>query len=687
MLALALLTASGPMAFAGQKTVCTITLNSTQEQATFKKFLSPKDFKFIELTDFDPGHIGTDRVKSQWFKKACDAKLQCDIIVSSAHFGGLFWGISGYQLGMDAIEQNSCSNTCDGILKHPKEVFLFGCNTLADKGRDSRTQAAYAQVLVDHGQPRTMADRNAETRYGAVGSTFESRMRRAFAGVPHIYGFDSTSPSGAHVQPALEQYFKSMPDYATYLEGAGSSAAPNQNLAKALAETSFQQTSGVGINQNDTELPYRQQICTTYDLRLTLEERTKHVVQMMTSTDRFIYLDVARNFFNQNLAPIKIDQFATSALKKLTSDQPTLEALETLRTSSTTSVTLQLDLLHLQSQLGLRSKADFEEKSLAMLRPLVKNLTSSNSDLLCSSLYTHDLHIKVGLEDFKDRDLQSVSLLYALECLDTDDARITAAVLPLADKIRAANSGSDMRAYLLALSRLPGNNAEKIRRADQIDRWTTMLETYTLGLRASAESGEAQLATVQKLLARDIYELAFVFNMYLHMPRTSGLPEAILKNLNTTRGDETFGRQVLTIARLLPESSPAWSDFTRTIQSLEPNLRAMTLGIIGLMPVVPQPIVNLSITLVQANQQYPLYSAWIVAKAKLNLDQIAAVYLMIETNPDSGAASLARWILSQQPRESLPKNIRSWISGHAFSLDCQPALGTVQCSGEPVWLK
>ncbi len=113
----------------GKKTVCSMVINSADEINAFKSALSPNAFDFVELTQ-------NKKDSADWFRNSCAAKIQSDILVISGHFAGTFFGESGLNLPINDLESASCRSECDGILKRPKEVFLFGCNTLAGKKAD-----------------------------------------------------------------------------------------------------------------------------------------------------------------------------------------------------------------------------------------------------------------------------------------------------------------------------------------------------------------------------------------------------------------------------------------------------------------------------------------------------------------------------------------------------------------------
>ena len=192
-------------------TVCSMTLNSKDEREMFKKHLG-NAFNFVELVNPDD---------EEWLKKGCESQIQCDILVVSGHFGGSFFGSSG-RLSMEALENSSCQSSCKGLFESPKEVFLFGCNTMAGKQPDSRTMQEYADILYNEHRDvyptRLMAEEAAAYRYSSLGTQTQDRMKKVFKNA-RIYGFYSTSPSGKNISPRLHEYFKSLPeDYRSHLK-------------------------------------------------------------------------------------------------------------------------------------------------------------------------------------------------------------------------------------------------------------------------------------------------------------------------------------------------------------------------------------------------------------------------------------------------------------------------------------
>ncbi len=238
-----------------QKTVCSITINSDDEIKEFKKTLSPKLWNFIELTELDQ----EDGMKDHFLAAACKKKISCDILLISGHFGGSFFGKSGKTLSLDDLENLSCDKDCSGILQNPKEVFLFGCNTLATKEKDHRTPEEYRSVLLHDGFTLAQANEVVAYRYSEYGSSTQSRMMNIFNQTTRIYGFSSVAPLGTRVKSSLQNYLKeSKRLYSDFDEmNRKLQASKNQMLIKELSSFSITQVTGANVStEKKVEKPY-----------------------------------------------------------------------------------------------------------------------------------------------------------------------------------------------------------------------------------------------------------------------------------------------------------------------------------------------------------------------------------------------------------------------------------------------
>ena len=113
-------------AAASKTTVCTITVNSSDERETFRRNLPSDRYEFVELVE---------RGRPDWLASACRKGIRCDVLLISGHFDG---GDEFYSdrvdaresLPVDEMERVSCSDSCSGLFSQLREVYLFGCNTL-----------------------------------------------------------------------------------------------------------------------------------------------------------------------------------------------------------------------------------------------------------------------------------------------------------------------------------------------------------------------------------------------------------------------------------------------------------------------------------------------------------------------------------------------------------------------------
>jgi hypothetical protein len=667
---------------AAQKTVCTVTINSSDEKQSFIRNLPAGDFKFVELTDYDTTTKGAERGESQWFKNACEARVQCDVLMVSAHFGGFFFGATGYQLGVPSLEQKSCSNSCDGILKKPKEIFLFGCNTLAEKGKDSRTQQQYVDVLIHDGYRPDLAMQVAETRYGAVGSTFKDQMRRVFAGVPHIYGFSSVAPAGANVSPDLNRYFRSIPNYSAHLDEMARTTGTNQELVTAMQGTSMTQTSGVGTLANDAGVPYRHQICAMYDEGSSLADRTNVVAKMLLSSDRFIYLNSAVSFLKQNLTLIQGDPESTAVLTRVTHDQATMTEIDRLKTAPTTSVALRLDLMDLDVKLGRTKRSEFVSQAIGILKPLVRSLSQANADLVCSAIRAHDLKMNVRLEDFDVASLTRAAALYAMQCLSTNDERVTEALIPMINDNSVRSNGDNVRAYLLAMTHLPGRTDDKIKVANYTLTYAPIFAPYSYGLLATAETGSAQVRATDMLVKLDVNQAALPYNLFATLPRQQGLAVALLTSISSAQTKQSYRQQMTAILRLMPLDAPYWGNIANEVQKQDIVMQAIFMGIVEQSTPIPAQMTNLATYLLGATDKFGTYFGAVLARSALTTEQAQKVFEIIERNPLSGDAALAKYILSLQSPAVLTREMRKTITGLGYRPVCEVQGDILQCRGE-----
>ena len=284
-----------PLAAQGKYQVCSITINSANEIEAFRAHLPEEHFEFVELVPQVKGEH-YKKHDSHWFYKSCgDQQYNCDIVIISGHFGGTFFGEAGYTLPTQMLEEQSCNNSCGGILSGAKEVFLFGCNTLASKKPDDRTYQDYLNVLLEDSMAREMAERVATARYSPLGDSYKNRMKFTFSGSQTIYGFDMLSPLGKHMSPLLNKYLQSVNqqygDYNNYMNQKGYLKDPNPLLFPHVSHTTMAQTDTIL-----DELPHQtfSRKCLLYNEQAPFPERVlalKELFQTDSALKSFFAID------------------------------------------------------------------------------------------------------------------------------------------------------------------------------------------------------------------------------------------------------------------------------------------------------------------------------------------------------------------------------------------------------------
>ena len=193
---------------APKKTVCTITVNSSDEKEAFRRHLPKDQFEFVELVE---------RGRPDWLESARRKGIRCDVLVISGHYdGGDYAGGNEFfsehvdsheYLPVEEMERVACSASGDGLFSHLQAVYLFGCNTLNPEALRS-TPAEIARDLERTGHGSAEAERMARGWSARFADSSRDRMRHIFKGVPAIYGFSSVAPLGPVAATYLDRYFR-----------------------------------------------------------------------------------------------------------------------------------------------------------------------------------------------------------------------------------------------------------------------------------------------------------------------------------------------------------------------------------------------------------------------------------------------------------------------------------------------
>ncbi|AZZ37511.1 hypothetical protein CIK05_12140 [Bdellovibrio sp. qaytius] len=412
------------MSFAAPKNICTATLNSNEEAELFKKHLNPADWNFIELTD-----NALNKDDNQWLQKSCEKKIKCDILVVSGHFGGTFFGKSPFRLSVDDLETASCNTNCNGIIYQPKEVFLFGCNTLASKDKDRRTPEEYMRVLLEDGFSQAQASQIVSFRYSGFGDSFKTKMTQIFAKTPRIYGFSSIGPAGNTVEPYLDKYLSSTKaEYAQFDKyTAKQSTKPNTKFLEALKKTSVDQAVGGLLNMKRVEeKPY----CYIRSPKITNVDKIKYVEKLLSQGDGIKILSHIQNFIHT----LKADPTALTAAEKTAlesirhNDKIKNDLMTLLNLDGAVYIPLKTNVINALRDLEVISQEAAVEGMNRILQ-LDKPFTEEKQNYLCSS----HLSANITVDMIPAARFHESAFVIVLTCLTPNDSRITEKLLPNLD--------------------------------------------------------------------------------------------------------------------------------------------------------------------------------------------------------------------------------------------------------------
>ncbi|HZZ92915.1 MAG TPA: hypothetical protein VFE23_10145 [Usitatibacter sp.] len=400
---------AGPLP-AERETVCTITVNSTDERDVFRRELPEDRYRFVELVEHG---------RPDWLASACRAKVRCDVLVVSGHFAGSEFYSSkptiDETLKVDEMERAICTQSCPEVFSHLKEVYLFGCDTLKPDAVKSATPELVRAWVAD-GEPAPDAERDARALSERYGESSRDLMRRLFAHVPVIYGFASLAPLGRVSGPMLEHYFRSGPEVAV---GSGRVSA---GLLRLFAPSSMVVTSG----QADDEpyAAYRRETCRYYDARQSLAERIGSVHEVLAgdATALRMSFDRVEAFFGAIDAAARARDGTAQAMRTLASDAPAASRYLAL-TRHTRDPALRLRMVALARDVGWLDAQGERAEQRSLVRDVVSDpsMAYGEVELVCGLNAGHALD---GALDGSPP-LRTLSLAQAagVACLGSPEAR------------------------------------------------------------------------------------------------------------------------------------------------------------------------------------------------------------------------------------------------------------------------
>ena len=355
--AVALCLLAAPLPAAAERTVCTITVNSSDEKEAFRRFLPEPGHRFVELVE---------RGRPDWLASACRARVQCDVLIISAHYDG---GNTFFpdrleldeSLTVTELERASCSESCPSLFSNLKEVYLFGCNTLNPEPQDGAA-AEVMRSLVRDGLSVQEAQRQLRSLTAVHGESSRDRMRQIFDGVPVIYGFQSTAPVGTVAGATLNRHLR-----AAGVREVGS-GRPSRRLLDAFAPFGLAVTSGAGASGAQAEA--RADMCRFADDRLSTATKLafvhellqRHVGEARLQLDRIQRLTATLDEATRRMPPV------AQALEQIARDSAA--RAQWLDYAHGTEPTVQVRLLDVARDVGWLSIEEHLNELVAMLRTL-----------------------------------------------------------------------------------------------------------------------------------------------------------------------------------------------------------------------------------------------------------------------------------------------------------------------------
>ncbi len=373
---LACLAAAGSHAAgAAQKTVCTVTINSSDERDVFQRHLPRDQYRFVELVQ---------RGQPDWLASARRRGVSCDALIISGHFDD---GTEFYTdrfddrefLTVHEMQHESCSAAGNGLFSQLKEVYLFGCNTLKSEPRHVAS-AEVARSLVRSGHSQADAERVSALLSERYGQSNRDRLRHVFKDVPVIYGFSSKAPLGRTAGPLLERYFQTAP------AGEVASGRASPTLLKLFGPSSM--IAVAGLNDADPHASFRGDMCALADDQPTHAQKFAfmHNVLQRDVTEVRMFLDHLERYA-ASIGPVqRLVPEVAAALGAIQGDHSARDRFLGFARDAD-QATVQARMMALARSLGWLTPAQEQTEFVRMIadRMARGSLGPTEVDLVCST--------------------------------------------------------------------------------------------------------------------------------------------------------------------------------------------------------------------------------------------------------------------------------------------------------------
>ena len=447
---------------ADKKTVCTITVNSSDEKEIFRRSLPEDDFRFVELVE---------RGRPDWLASACRKDVHCDVLLISGHFddGTEFYSDrldARESLPVDEMERASCSDSCPGLFSQLKEVYLFGCNTLQAQPLRSAS-AEIARSLIRSGHSPADAERLSRQLNERHGESNRDRMRQIFKDVPVIYGFSSKAPLGRTAGPMLDRYFQSG------ASGEIGSGRASPRLLSLFAPSSM--TAATGSSDSDSHAGFRQDVCHFSDDRLSAAQKLGFVHQLLNRemAEVRMFLDHIEKYAASLSETERQAPAVARALGEIARDEAArTRYLDFVRDADQPAIRARM--IGLAANLGWLSPAEKRAELMRMIGDqLARNAVSpAEVDLACALNKNHELDQDQDRLQLPPAQADKVPHAAVLACLGRTEAHarvLRALTSPNDEEVQIAqiylhhrpiDDATELRGVATGIARMNGSDAQ-----------------------------------------------------------------------------------------------------------------------------------------------------------------------------------------------------------------------------------
>ena len=459
---LAILAASAwsAAAAAEKQTVCTITVNSSDEKEAFRRHLSPADYQFVELVE---------RGRPDWLASACRKQVRCDMLIVSGHFNGTEFFSDRLDtsefLPVQEMERASCNASCSSLFSHLKEVYLFGCNTLNPE--TSRTlPSEIERTLVRFGYTPAEADRVSKDQARRYVESNRDVTRRVFPNVPVIYGFSARAPVGPTAGSLLNRSLQPASDR----PGSGGMSR------RVLASFSSNSMAAVGgMRAGEAHSSYREEACRFVDERLSPAQKLDfvHAILRRDPPEARIFLDRIERFLPTLSEDERKESPAAEALGAIGRDQAARERFIRFA-RDTDQAPVRARMMAVARDLGWLSTDDYRAELMQMIGDMLERETVSAADvdLVCT---LNDGHLLDGELDRLEPSLRTTNrtghaaVLACLGSPEYHDQMLVALSSPVDTDVRMAEvyfrhrpitNLAELRGVASSVVRMSGSDAQ-----------------------------------------------------------------------------------------------------------------------------------------------------------------------------------------------------------------------------------